>query len=205
MSETERLIYGCCGAAGLFLSHLHCAAAYLRPCLQLMDEWSQPSTALRWEGEEGGERGWRQGDGPPSGWTQACRPETRRPTKNTTGIWNASWRHASLLQAAESDDEPVCRASFVYCGQRLNVNSVFYHRYGSVLAMLFRPVFNESMQDGRVLEFPVTFCVIASRRKQRISFQLKRMSMDFYWVIIKMGLLVCNVKVCRGWEVFKGF
>lgn len=27
----------------------------------------------------------------------------------------------------------------------------------------------------------------------------------FYWAMMKMGLLVCNIKVCRGLEVFKGF
>lgn len=40
MSETERLIYDCCGAAGLFLSQLHSAEAYLRLCLELIDDWS---------------------------------------------------------------------------------------------------------------------------------------------------------------------
>lgn len=64
MSETQRLIYDCCGAAGLFLSQLHCAAAYLRLCLQLMDDWSGPQTALRREGE-GASRGRGESGGPP--------------------------------------------------------------------------------------------------------------------------------------------
>lgn len=55
VSETQRLIYDCCGAAGLFLSQLRCAAAYLRMCLQLMDDWSGPPTAP-------GREGWREDD-----------------------------------------------------------------------------------------------------------------------------------------------
>lgn len=81
VSEAERLIYDRCGAAGLFLSQLRCAAAYLRLRLQLMDDWSGPPTALRgwgWEGREG-----RQSGGPPVAEHKSTDP--RRSVQHTTG------------------------------------------------------------------------------------------------------------------------
>lgn len=130
MSETERLIYDCCWAAGLFLSQLHCAAAYLRLCLQLMDDWSRPPTAPRREGE-GGRRGRGESGGPPvvehkpTDLRHATRPKTPQADKKQHAALHPPAAGCKLFPT--SSFASVCRGSPVCYTQRFSVNSVFYH------------------------------------------------------------------------------
>lgn len=100
MSEAERLIYDCCGAAGLFLGQLRCATAYLRLCLQLMDDWSRPPTAPR-AGGEGGRRGRGESSGPPvvehkpTDLRHTARPKTPQADKT---------QHAALRPLLQAGD-----------------------------------------------------------------------------------------------------
>ena len=128
VSETQRLIYDCCGAAGLFLSQLRCAAAYLRLCLQLMDDWSGPPTAPGWEGEGGrwgrGERAaapqWlntslQTRDAPPDQKTPQA-DETQRPLLQAVDYFRVKM---SCFISAGVGGGSVCYT------QRFSVNSAF--------------------------------------------------------------------------------
>lgn len=89
----------------------------------------------------------------------------------------------------------VCRGSSVCYNQRFSVNSAFYHHYGSVPAVLFRVVWRlNSRQDGCVLEFPVTFCVSASQRKQRMLLCLLKVGRICLFIISKYENRTVSVK-----------
>lgn len=143
MSETERLIYGCCGAAGLFLSQLRCAAAYLRLRLQLMDDWSRQPTALRQEGRE--EHEGRERVAASQWLNTSLQTEDTLPNQKhhrwikrnmpCCRLWIISKLDEQLYFGGSRLQRELCLLH-----QRFSVNSAFYHPYGTVPAMLFRVV-----------------------------------------------------------------